>query len=143
MQDEVRAESLQQSLELHMLQVGIHRPCELNELPRKSHGTQLRRGNATPILPWLPEKVIWKQLMTQGLQHLHSVHVQGTNPISSCQEIQPVQCLELREAISDVHCGALYWATGIYPNASFLQCSQVPVRGWQGHVPSQCLTGHL
>lgn len=39
MQDEVRAESLEQSLELHMLQVGIHRPCELDELPRKSHGT--------------------------------------------------------------------------------------------------------
>lgn len=52
---------------------------------------QLRRDNAPPVLPWLPEKVIWKQLMTQCLQHLHRVHVPGTNPISSCHEIQPVQ----------------------------------------------------
>lgn len=39
MQDEVGAEALEQSLKLHVLQVGIHGPRELDELPRESHRT--------------------------------------------------------------------------------------------------------
>lgn len=39
MQDEVGAEPLEQSLKLHVFQVGVHGPRELDELSRESHQT--------------------------------------------------------------------------------------------------------
>lgn len=55
MQDEVRAQSLEQSLELHVFQVGIQRSCELDELPRKSHGSPAKMGSP-PSCPEAPRR---------------------------------------------------------------------------------------
>lgn len=57
MQDEVGAEPLQQSLKLHVLQVGVHGPRELDELRRRDPKPRLRRCNAPPVPPWPREKV--------------------------------------------------------------------------------------
>lgn len=47
MQDEVGAEPLEQRLELHVLQVSIQGPRELDELWRESHQTPLG-GETSP-----------------------------------------------------------------------------------------------
>lgn len=49
-QDEDGAEALEQRWELHVLQVGVHRSCELNELRGESHQGWLKR-KTVPLCP--------------------------------------------------------------------------------------------
>ena len=80
MQDEVGAEPLEQSLKLHVLQVGVHGPRELDQLPRETHQTPSEEVERSPHAVF-PKKVIWEQLTTQSLQRMHRVPLQGTNLI--------------------------------------------------------------
>lgn len=131
MQDEVRAESLEQSLELHVLQMSIHRPRELDELQGRATKPRLRRCEAPPAPPWPPETVIWEQLMTQSLQHLHhKPHLVLPGDLSrAALRVQGKAAAMCARAF-------IYWGTGFLTKTPLFSSAHKPLVGdKQGHVP--------